>query len=79
MTQSETLLYGGCFYRKVGTPDIQAEARKRLRGYETLCANNRESERALFDAYESELFALIDAFATSTAVGPDVGGGSDGE
>ena len=68
MIKSETLLYDGCLYRKVGTPDIQSEARKRLRGYEAFCANNRESEKVLFEEYESELFALIDAFASSTAV-----------
>jgi len=68
MTQSETLLYDGCLYRKVGTPDIQKEARKRLRSYEALCANHRESEKALFEAYESELIALIDEFATPMAV-----------
>ena len=62
MTRSEILLYDGCLYRKVGAPDIQAEARERLRRYEALCANHRESEKALFEAYESELFALIDEF-----------------
>lgn len=68
MTESETLLYDGCLYKKVGTPDIQAEARKRLKNYETFCSNNRVREKVLFDAYESELLALIDAFANSTAV-----------
>jgi len=68
MIQSETLLYDGCLYRKVGTPDIQAEARRRLKDYETFCSNNREREKVLFEAYESELLALIDAFANSTAV-----------
>ena len=62
MAQSENLLYEGCLYRKVGTPDIQAEALKRLKSYEALCANNREREKVLFDAYESEMLALIDAF-----------------
>ena len=62
MIQSETLLYDGCLYRKVGTPDIQKEARKRLKSYEAFCSSNRKSEKELFDAYESELLALIDAF-----------------
>lgn len=69
MIKSETLLYEGCLYRKVGTPDIQAEARKRLRGYEVFCANNREREKVLFDAYESELLALIDASVTPNGTG----------
>ena len=68
MTASEILLYNGCLYRKVGTPDIQAEAMKRLKDYETFCSKNREMEKALFDAYESELTRLIDSFANSTAV-----------
>ena len=68
MTQSETLLYDGCLYRKVGTPDIQKEARKRLKSYEAFCAKNRESEKILFEAYESELLALIDEFVNATAV-----------
>lgn len=61
--KSEILLYDGCLYRKVGAPDIQAEARKRLKSYETLCANNRENEKMLFEVYESELMELIGAFS----------------
>jgi len=66
MIQSEILLYDGCLYRKVGAPDIQAEARKRLRSYEALCANNRENEKMLFEAYESELMRLIEVFGDAT-------------